>query len=426
MRTGDIAKQQNIDIAVKCLAVYFVMMPFDSFPVFGMGSLLKIVAFLPLLAIIIYHRARKIMINRLTIAFLIYVSTNIFTCIYSVAPALSMNEIRRLILNGMLIITVGGMYNRYSKEEFQYLVRALIIGGLATVAATLLFSDTSSTGRLTFALNGASQDQNYINGYMYFAFTWFLHKVIGEKKPVYAIPSVLLLIFTLMTGSRGATVALAVIAVMVVIYNMFNTGKVRISIIVITAIIAILLYNNLDFILSLLPSEVAERFSIDYISHYKGTNRNVLWRLLIDTYKNGNMFRKIFGYGYGTVSVVNTFNGLVAHNLFLDHLISGGIVGAAIFVYMHTVFAVEAWKLKEPVIFASYIGYMAMSMTLSLTNYKPLWNCMMMVMILKYAAGKDAPVVCRNVNYSHTYYKERTENSFLGGLLQKWQKIKCW
>lgn len=378
-------ENKRIGIVAVCLSIYFVMMPFDSFPVYGLGSLLKAVAFLPLLAIIVVHRGLKIAINKVTVIYMIYILFNTLTLLYSVDMSSSLLELRRLLLNAVLIISVGGMYTEYTNEEANYLTKALIIGGIATVALTLIFSDTSSEGRLTFSVNGASQDQNYINGYMYFAFAFFVNKIIGEKKLVYGLPAVGLIIFTLMTGSRGATVALIALALMVFLFNMFNAGKMNAGVLIMAILILVAIIFGYDYIISLLPTEVAVRFTYDYIADYRGTNRNVLWRNIIDIYSNSNMFRKIFGNGYGTVPTVNTFNHLVAHNLWLDHLLSGGLIGLVVLIIMQITFIREAWKQKDPVIFSAYVGYLTMCMTLSLTNYKPLWNCMMMIMIRQIA-----------------------------------------
>ena len=388
--------RRKIDIVVKCLAVYFAMMPFDSFPVFGMGSLLKAVAFLPLIAILVFRRRSRIKINKLTVAFLIYVLANALTCIYSVDVSASLFELRRLLMNGVLIIAVGGMYDEYNQDELNYLIKALIIGGLATVVMTLLFSDTSSTGRLTLSINGTKQDQNYINGYMYFAFAFFVNKLIGEKKLVYSIPSLFLIVFTLMTGSRGAALSLVALGIMIFIYNMFNTGRIKFGVMIVAFMALTALVFGFDYIMSLLPTDVAIRFSADYIANYRGTNRNILWAAILRIYNEGPFFRKLFGYGYGTVPTVNTFNHLVAHNLWIDHLISGGAIGVVILTYMHIVFVVEAWRQKNAVIFSSYMGYLTMCMTLSLTNYKPLWNCMMMIMILLYSRMNEVEEEIQN------------------------------
>lgn len=381
----EIERRKGPDIVVKSLAFYFLLMPFDSFPVFGMGSLLKIVAILPLFAVLVLHRKKTLRINRLTSVFIIYVIVNAITCIYSVDTAASLFELRRLLMNGLLIIVVGGMYTQYTKEDLQYLTKALILGGLATVALTLIFSDSSLTGRLTLMINGSRQDQNYINGYMYFAYAFFMNRMIRERKVLFLIPVAGLTLFTLMTGSRGATLALIALGLMVFIYNMFNEGRIRFRIMIISLIAMMCFFIGFDYIMMLLPSSVARRFNFNFIVDNTGTSRGALWLSLLKTYKESNVFRQFFGHGYGAVYTVNTYNHLVAHNLWLDHLISGGIVGLALLIYMNVVFVKEAWKQKDVVIFSTYMGYLAMCFTLSLTNYKPLWNCMIMIMVLHYS-----------------------------------------
>lgn len=373
---------QKIDIAVKFLAIYFAMMPFDSFPVFGMGSLLKIIAILPIITIVILHNSTKITVNRLTSAFIIYVFFNLITCIYSIDFIASFSEITRLIMNGALIIAVGGMYKNYNEREYNLLLKALIFGGIATVILTFFFSDTSSGERLTLSINGASQDQNYINGYMYFAFSFFTDKIIKRKNILYIIPCLFLLRFTLLTGSRGATLALIALGIVDFMFNLFNTNKIKIGVMITGISLTAIALVSYNYIISLLPIDVAMRFSSDYIANYSGTNRNILWLNILNIFNESNILRQIFGYGYGTVPIVNTFDHLVAHNLWIEHLISGGIIGLFVFSYLVLVFLIEAWRERDSIVFSAYIGLLTMCLTLSLTNYKPIWNCMMMIMIL--------------------------------------------
>ena len=382
-------KNKNISIVVKCIAFYFAMMPFDSFPMFGMGSLLKLFAAFPIIAILLLKRNTRLLLNKLTIAFLIYIFSNAVSCLYSADLSTSLYELRRLALNGVLILVVGGMYDKYNKDELDYLIKALIIGGMATVLLTFIFGDTSTAGRLTLSINGAKQDQNYINGYMYFAFAYFINKLIGERKILYSIPAVLLIVFTFMTGSRGSVVSIIALGIIVFLYNMFYSGKIRLSVLLIVSVVIVFIVFGYDYILSMIPEEVARRFTRDYIVNYRGTNRSVLWSEILRIYGQSSFSRKVFGYGYGAVAYVNTFNHAPAHNLWLDHLISGGIIGVIIFTYMHAVFLFEAWRQKNIVILASYIGMLTMCLTLSLTNYKPLWNCMMMIMVLMNAKRNE-------------------------------------
>lgn len=378
----NINRSEKIDIVVKCLGFYFLMMPFDSFPMFGMGSLLKIVVLLPIVAIFCIHKNSKLKINKLTLIFITYVLANVITCFYSVNIEASFSELKRLLLNSLVILSVGGVYLNYTACELKYLIKSLVVGGVITAIMTLFFADVSHGGRLTLSVNGTTQDQNYLNGYMIFAFAFFMNKAIAEKKFLYLIPSLFLLFFTLMTGSRGALLAFTVIVLMIFVINTFSSPKMKIGIIITAIIIGIIVVVGYQDFLSLLPEEIAVRFTPDYIANYKGTNRSDLWIEILKIYEEGSIGRQLFGYGYGTVPIVNTFNHLVAHNLWLDHLITGGVLGLILMTCMHAVFLREAWRNKNAVIFAAYSGYLTMCMTLSLSNYKPLWNAMMMIMIL--------------------------------------------
>ena len=60
----------------------------------------------------------------------------------------------------------------------------------------------------------------------------------------------------------------------------------------------------------------------------------------------------------------------------------GGIVGEIIFVIMIYRYVRAALKSKDAFLIGSYTGFLIMMMSLSLISYKPIWNCMMMIMIV--------------------------------------------
>ena len=106
---------------------------------------------------------------------------------------------------------------------------------------------------------------------------------------------------------------------------------------------------------------------------------------------HADLFRTLFGHGYATVVIVNEYNHLVAHNLWLDHLIMVGIIGEIVFLAMQFTYIRAAWKSEDPFFLISYIGYLIMMLTLSPLTYKPIWNCMTMIMIMSnYQSRKTA------------------------------------
>ena len=102
-----------------------------------------------------------------------------------------------------------------------------------------------------------------------------------------------------------------------------------------------------------------------------------------------SVFRMLFGYGFGTVAYINEYNHLVAHNLWIEHLLAVGIIGELLFVAMQIAFIRAAWKTKDIFIISGYAGYLVMMLTLSLLSYKPIWNCMIMILIISRAHGRS-------------------------------------
>lgn len=374
--------KERIGITAKLLALYFVLMPLDSIDVLGMGSLLRIIAIFPIASIIIINKKSKIQLNRMSKWALLYTASILLSCVYSISFSDSLSSARRLLINMVLILCVGSMYDEYNRSEYIFLMKALVLGGVANIILTFLNPETTSrTGRLTLSIAGSTQDMNYINGYMLFALAFFMKKLIKDKKLYALAPIVVIFVFTLMTGSRGSLLALAAIVISSILYIFFVDRNIKPGTVLVTIFVVVLFCLFYDRILMLIAPQVAERFTFKFIQNYRGINRTDLWIYILNKFKGADIFRQIFGFGTGTVYIVNDYTHQVAHNLWLDHLIANGIVGLIIFTGMQVCFLKAALKSKDVVLITSYIGLLAMCLTLSLVSYKPIWNCMMMIMI---------------------------------------------
>lgn len=381
--------ENHIGIVALCLALYFVMMPLDSFPVFGMGSFLKVIVILPLCSIFFTGNVYKIYNNNLTRACFFYLVYSLFSVFYSVDFDLSLNSFIRLFLNMVVIIATGAMYTSYNEKEIRFLKKSLVLGGVFTLLLTILFSDYSASNRLTMAVNGGSQDQNYINGYLLFALAAFTCNLFKDRKFWAIIPIIAILIFALFTGSRGALVTITGVVAVLFAKHTFKDRKKRVLILTIASASIFGVCILWEDMLALLPNEVAIRFSIDYLAENGTTSRANIWRHLLEVYANSSIMRQLFGYGYLTAATINQYNGLVAHNIWIDHLIGSGLIGMIIFTYMQYEFLEAAIKTNDDFLIGSYIGYLIMCMSLSLVSYKPIWNCMIMILIVTIAFVRE-------------------------------------
>ena len=389
----DYTEDKSISITTKCIALYFALMPLDSIRIPGMGSLLKVIALFPIVSILILKRKSKLRLNKMVIWLMVYFCSILLSCFYSISFADSFSGTRRILVNMILILCVGGIYDEYSKAEYVFLMKSLVFGGVANIVLTFLNPETADNyGRLTLSIAGSTQDMNYINGYVLFALAFFVKKLIKDKHLIALFPIVGIFVFTLMTGSRGALLALAAIVISSLLFVFFAEKNIRPTTVLITITALVLVCVFYQDILMLISPNVSRRYTLEYIQSYRGTNRTALWTHIIEQYKNSSLFRQIFGYGTGTVYIVNTLTNQVAHNLWLDHLVGTGLIGLLIFLGMQICFFKEAFKSRDVVLFSSYIGMLAMCMTLSLVSYKPIWNCMMMIMIASQIRNKDESV----------------------------------
>lgn len=377
----NIQSDDKLSIVSVTLGIYFMMMPFDSIPISGMGSLLRIFVLFPVVTILFVKFRFLLEINRLTISFFIYCLMLSISCLYSIDPAISFNNMKRVLLNMVIILCTGGMYE-YNLKEIDFLKKSLMIGGLGTLFLTYIFADYSAEGRLTLSINGNRQDQNYLNGYLFFAYIYFLEKLIRKRSLFSAVPVFGIIYFTLLTGSRGPLVSLAGITIVMLLFVLYQDNRLNTRTILIIIAVLALLVLMYQPVLSLLPETVSQRFSAEYIKEHGNTGRTEIWAYLIKRFIQADVFRTLFGHGYATVVLVNEYNHLVAHNLWLDNLIMVGIVGELVFISMQFIYLRAAWKSKDPFVLCSYIGYLIMMLSLSLLSYKPLWNCMIMIIII--------------------------------------------
>ena len=144
------------------IGIYFLASGADSFQIGSIGSLLKILALLPLALALLDIRSWKIRLSPTLAAQLLFWLLSVASVLYSVAPDRTFSSVKALTLNLALVFCLGIM-EQYNTRELRFMQRSLLAGGWVTILLLLLFSDFSADGRLTLLMGGTTQDQNYIN-----------------------------------------------------------------------------------------------------------------------------------------------------------------------------------------------------------------------------------------------------------------------
>ena len=310
---------------------------------------------------------------------------------YSVSITDTLSSDITLTLNLVLVLVLGTMVP-YNEKELNLLQKGLLWSCWLHIAFTLLFSDLSAAGRLTVRFGQSTQDQNNNNTFFIFAFSFHCYAFLSHKKKIHGFLALFLFALMLFSGSRGALVAyLAVFLFHLALPFRNSKHFFRNSLITGTVIIAGIGFYFL--ILSLMPESVSVRFSLDYLMEKGSTGRTEVWQYLLSQFKDYSLLRMLFGNGYGTTPVVNQLSQNVAHNLYIDNLITLGLVGVLLQIASQTAVLLIFLKKKKYALLGAYIGMIFMCFSLSLTACKPLWNIMLIALALDCNTAEPSPVL---------------------------------
>ncbi len=374
-------EKEPIRPVVYALGLYFFLGGMDSFEI-GIGSILRIIALIPLAASLLDLGKLRIRFCVTLVFQLFFWILTIISILYSIDANKTLSSVKTISLN-LTIVFVFAMMYQYNQRELNFIQNALLAGGWFTLALMCLFPGEHDNGRLTLQVGEGTQDFNFITGYFLYTFSWHSHKMLQEGKKLHVIPVVFVLVIVLLTGSRGGLLSLIVVFFVHMCIN-FTQSKHAVRNIILTVMFISVLLVSFDFILTLLPESVAERFSWDYIAENGTTGRSAIWTFLLRHFSEDSILRMLFGHGYGTVTIVNTRNSLVAHNLYLENLIALGVVGLVLQLIIQASVIRLLLKYRRYTLLGAYMGMISMCLSLSLVAYKPIWNIMLVTVAIDF------------------------------------------
>lgn len=379
---NQIVKNEQIRPVVYGIGLYFLFSGLDCISIGAAGSVIKLISFIPLFLVLLDLRKLRIRFSPIVVFQLLFWFLTVVSLFYSISATKTFSSIKTLSLNLVLILALG-MLEQYNQRELQYMQKALFLGGWTVILLILLFPDFSRNGRLTLGLGGVAQDQNFINGYFVYTFSWHCNKTFQEKKKIHIIPLGGILSIVLLTGSRGALLAF-IFVLFTHICVFFARTKHAIRNVVLIVLLLLLLLVTFDITLSIIPEEIAKRFSWEFITESGTSGRTRIWKFLFNHFVEDDIPRMLFGYGYGTILLVNTMNEKVAHNLYLDNLITIGLVGLILQLALHGAVLRILLKHRQYLLLGAFVGMVGLCMSLSLVAYKPIWNIILLTLAVDF------------------------------------------
>ncbi len=320
--------KSNNKVSIQCIliSVFLFLAPLEAFLTADMGTLLKYYQILCILYFCLF-KGRNILsfkINRSMIFLLIFYLILFISLFWSTQMRRGFGYIEAIGLQ-IVFILVSFQYEK-SEQEVRNNIIAFILGNVLLAILTIKNGQTvgAYASRFSISVDDNILDPNNIAALMaiamiYLVNTTFLNKILSFLK---CLVCILLAVAILMTGSRGAIIAILV----GLLYSSILQGNVIKTLKFIAPIIlgvAILIIVNKKFLQMDFIAALFERISSDD----SGSNRTDIWRAVVRAIKDN----PIMGYGIGSSSqIVLKYYGVSigSHNTFLTICLEGGALAS--------------------------------------------------------------------------------------------------
>lgn len=371
---SNLARRQYIFL----VSIYFLALPLGAMNLGSFGSALKLVSFVPIgLALV---NVRNISFKKPFVYYLMYVLFSACSILWSVNEQESIYRVNRYL--NLTLLLLSSCIFVFSSDEILTIKKVLRWSSRISGIVCLAFG-TYYSGRLI--LTGRIQeDPNYFCMYLSFGVIACIGDITSDitiSKKIVAVAELLLYFsIALLTGSRGGLIALLLGTLLYLIFSGDKTFDTKKTIAICAMIIA--LYVGMTF----LSDSMVDRFSVESVLESKGTHRFEIWEEAFDLYGRSNIFRKLFGYGIQGVTTAfanygYSFAGYVMHNMFVETLLELGLFGLIAYCVMVVSFCLHALKMKDKFAFGVISMMVIMSMSTSISTFKPYFNIMMFILM---------------------------------------------
>ena len=378
----------------KLYLIFVLFLPF-SWASIAVGSIYRLITIL-LFALFILQRNFKIFVpmkkRRLFNAWAIYV---IYSCSSVIWGGFTSQQIT--IAFGMALLFLISLVFIGTVVEDTESNKLDVMWIIATAFFVVLFITGSKVSlgwstRQTLIILGTETDANEFASFFAVGLSVITGMVLSTKnifqKTILALLFLGGIYVVLMSGSRGALLALFVAIVTTLFFS--NRLSMR-GLIVICIVGTVLYFVFYTFVIDLIPENTLARLSIEALTADNGSGRGFIWKNALSDFWGGNILRIIFGYGYGGLYAPTGYGTVTStmHNQFLQNLINYGVVGFILYLRLIWLTLKEYWMTKRTYL-GCFIGILVMGLTITMgPSYKILWILIMIPMLSISSGAED-------------------------------------
>ena len=391
LENEDISTVPKSSIFIGSVTLYAFATAFDFVAVVPGVSIARLVAFLVLFAAVLSVRVARLTLDRLAVILLAFVAITISSMLLNPDAPEKVSATTSTVLNLVLVFVCSMFVCR--EDDAQRWCKALVWGSLV-LTVLMIFSPaavgTEETGRIVAGIGSSQQDANEFCGYLIVATSYFTYHMLYSRRFSYALPLGAIMYAALMTGSRGGLIALLV-TVVIAALSALRSSVHRLRYMLMATILGIAMAVSFNWVLRYLPSSVAVRFE-DFSVGGTANQRVKAWEDVLQSYWSDSSAVQLFvGHGFGATTEV-TFNGLVAHNLFIELLYSTGVLGLACFLALVAIAFSRFRRAGDWVLISATLGFLALFMSLSALTLKAFWVLLMVAVVKRMGLMSEAPM----------------------------------
>ena len=362
------ANRNHVKLSSYILIIFIVLLPISTAlaGIIGSISLLNYISLAYIIwSIIEIIFGRYMRISKTYWAIYAYMGYTLLSCIWNIY--FSFNYYFTTFATSFVLF-VFLTCRTYSQKEAELLRKSFLASCIVVVGVTALNVNHTYAGRIVIRIT-STMDPNDFGCGTCIIFASLLNEFSKKRGMLSAIGLICILVTVILTGSRGALLmCIMELIVWVSIYG--KRGKRKIAILGVLAFLAVYLF------VTSLSNELLSRFSVSRVLSSGGTGRRGIWIAGINKYLNSNVFHMIFGYGHGSFPrAVNYYGGsrtypYEAHNMFVNALIEGGVLGLSFLVIAIKQCVKTAYANKNYMGVIALLGFVVTGLTLDVQSYR--------------------------------------------------------
>ena len=310
--------------------------------------------------------SRQIRINRGLLPVYFYFLYMISTGIWNSAFSLDWYSMQ-LMVTFFIIISLSVRY--YSDVEIK-LIKLAFYGSICVAWISTLFFSFFHGGRMYIEISSLMDPNDFATG-LAMAFALCLTELMHKRKIIFNVICLIsLLAIVYFTGSRGGLLTLLVI---IFIWVVSLKGKKKYILLGSIAVATVILFTCAE--LGIGPS-MLQRFSITALIASGGTGRSDIWKAALKYFAEQDPIHMLFGNGLGsfadTVKYVQVGHDYryESHNMFINILIEGGVVGLGLLITCFVSLYINAIKNKNLFGVLAVTGFIVSGISLDAQVYR--------------------------------------------------------